>query len=323
MENAILVLGGSCFMGKRFVERIRQVFPPDLVVVTVNRGNVYWGNHVSPSIKCDRKKDRSEYRNRLSQIIPDYKWVGVIDFCAFKSRDLSESLPVEIFNGEVFPIYILISTDSVYEVVDLGGVSEVDESLNVIAKYPSRDKYGYNKLRVEQTARELSSESQSLVILRLPDVIGPFDDTYRLWKYCEWLKSGTDVYVPSDNIKLAFVYSEDVVEFCVGQFCNFSRGSKETLNLLCDEQVSLKEFLRILADCLGCELCVANTSCSPRSFYPSVEYREVPLSGEKAKKMFGFKPTPLCEAVKNTVNWLSTAQSVYPAEWIEMLENLH
>lgn len=321
MENAILVLGGSCFMGKRLVERIRQVFPPDLVVVTVNRGNIYWGNRASPFIQCDRKKDRCGYRNRLLQIIPNYKWVGVIDFCAFKSRDISESLPVDVFNGEVFPMYILISTDSVYEVVDLGGVTQVDESLNVTAKYPSRDRYGFNKLKVEETARALSSDSQSLLILRLPDVIGPFDDTYRLWMYCEWLKSGNDVYVPPGNIKLAFVYSEDVVEFCLGLVCNVPRGCKETLNVLCDEQVGLQEFLRIVADCLECELRVANT-CSPRTFYPSVEYRTVPLSGERAKRMFGFKPTPLCEAVKHTVCWLSTAQSMYPAEYSEMRHSL-
>jgi nucleoside-diphosphate-sugar epimerase len=53
------------------------------------------------------------------------------------------------------------------------------------------------------------------ICLRLPDVIGPFDNTERFWCYLTWLKYQNKYPIPisyaEENNKLSFVYSKDVV----------------------------------------------------------------------------------------------------------------
>ena len=308
-------------MGKRFVELLKTRLP-DVHVVTVNRGNVYWSWSECGGIVCDRN-NRIEYRNRISEILNRYEWIGAIDFCAFKPKDVSHSLPPAIFNGYLFPIYILISTDSVYEVMDLENATCVDESFET-PSFPSRDRYGFNKLMTETTARELSSSNQYFLSLRLPDVIGPFDDTYRLWSYVHWLKSGIPVFVPRDNTPLAFVYSEDVVEFCLGIF---QRAPKKdsgyaAVNLLCEEQITLHDFLQLVAHSLNfnCDD-FSSQGTIPQTYYPSVEYRKVPLSRARAQKL-GFRSTPLSEAIRTTLAWLEAAQSLHKREYNEMIMDL-
>ncbi len=53
--------------------------------------------------------------------------------------------------------------------------------------------------------------------LRLPDVIGPFDNTERFWATLEWIKASGKYPIPlsreDEERKLAFVYSRDVCRF--------------------------------------------------------------------------------------------------------------
>ncbi|CAD7943051.1 unnamed protein product, partial [Amoebophrya sp. A25] len=57
-----------------------------------------------------------------------------------------------------------------------------------------------------------------VVSLRLPDVIGPFDDTGRLWAYWLWLHSGEPILVSDRDAAqpLAVVFSGDVARFIEG-----------------------------------------------------------------------------------------------------------
>merc|ERR1712167_507038 len=61
------------------------------------------------------------------------------------------------------------------------------------------DSYGDGKMEAEEALARGLEEQEALccrsVSLRLPDVIGPFDDTYRLWAYWHWLHAG-DVEPP-------------------------------------------------------------------------------------------------------------------------------
>lgn len=54
------------------------------------------------------------------------------------------------------------------------------------------------------------------MILRLPDVIGPYDTTYSLWIYIKWILFNQQYPIhldkESDKKQLSFVYSEDVVD---------------------------------------------------------------------------------------------------------------
>ena len=318
VEMSVLVLGGSCFMGKLLVERLRA---DSLDVVTVNRGRRYWGVPGCPSVCADRR-DRETYSSAIRQLLPTRAWLCVVDFCAYKRQDISR-LPKELF--EI--CYILISTDSVYECVSSALPDPVVEDclVNMIKR---RDKYGYNKWRCEQA---LCERGRGLV-LRLPDVLGEFDDTLRFWSLVEQASTC------SDSVTLvSFVYSRDVVEFILCAIRRELPCTVTVVNLLCDQQPSMHEFLQLVraheihATTHCADACTratthtgactdetrATTHADACKFFPSVEYRKNPLSGKLAREQFGFVPTHLQTVVDNTLRWISQARLDFPNEYAE------
>ena len=90
--------------------------------------------------------------------------------------------------------------------------------------------------------------------LRLPDVIGPFDDSYRFQKYVTWMQIlmegkhfGKLGYEKKDlDQKLSFVYSKDVAKVILG--LSFEKQEVDgSFNLACIEQPTLPEFLSMVA----------------------------------------------------------------------------
>lgn len=86
-------------MGKLLVDALRS----RVEVVTVNRGNSYWGSSSSPTVKANRRH-RERYRDSISELINTQKrtWLGVVDFCGYSPRDIQESLPEILFDSEIF-----------------------------------------------------------------------------------------------------------------------------------------------------------------------------------------------------------------------------
>ena len=53
------------------------------------------------------------------------------------------------------------------------------------------DCLGYHKMLCEEFFAQHAQEHEELefVALRLADVVGPYDDSFRLWKYVTWMKT--------------------------------------------------------------------------------------------------------------------------------------
>jgi nucleoside-diphosphate-sugar epimerase len=315
-------------MGRELVDFLRS---QSIAVYTVNRGKRYWGEKRETSIVADRK-NRQEYREKIEKFIQrtNTTWLGIVDFCAYKPKDITESLPDCLFDSDLFPIYILISTDSVYEAIpeQLNGISTMSESIT--DKYPNSmldktfDSYGYKKLLCERALLERSRSN--VVCLRLPDVIGEFDDTHRFWCYKLWVQSGLPVHASSDDIPLAFVYSRDVVSV-IAKLLLPNTGKeviRDCINIGCSEQVSLRKLIEMISEAVG-----ENTAdrrfeigFEKYSFFPSVERRIIPLNFDKAVSLLGWSPTPLREAIQRTVEWLNRAEELYPESYKDALESL-
>merc|ERR1711964_285217 len=113
---AVLVFGGSTFMGRELVEAL--LARPARVCV-VNRGRRYWGTD-DPSngrvarVMADRR-DAEVYAECLSTATERLgsSWDLVADFSAFNGADIQTSL--KGLAGR-FMVYAYISSDSVYEV---------------------------------------------------------------------------------------------------------------------------------------------------------------------------------------------------------------
>lgn len=194
------------------------------------------------------------------------KWDLVIDFCAYERKHVKS-----VIRGlsDLTKLYILISTDSVYEVCAKefrnGPIKESDslrpEKEEDIKKLAKEEEYGHNKLRCEEYLKSHVYETKSLpyIILRLPDVIGPYDLSYRYWKYLLWLQKNETwpihTQAMSDTRKLSFVFSEDVagfVHYILRQITGpkgkelISEAHGHSFNIAFDEAVTLNELLKLM-----------------------------------------------------------------------------
>jgi hypothetical protein len=308
-------------MGLELVEKFRRI---GIEPVTINRGNTYWGRNDQPSVRADRR-DPNAYRDSIQSVMSsDRTWLGVVDFCAYRKRDIM-AIPDKIFS--IMPVYIFVSTDSVYEVcLDDDSRLPVREDMASVSGVirPTQDKYGYNKLQCEFLLSQRATEKCRVISLRLPDVLGPFDDTRRLWGMKCWIQSG--IPLPSSSQVVSFCYSIDVVDLMVHLLQGASLDSPPdggAFNIGCEEQIPMCEFVDILREIIGVsELKDYIGRFSRKTYLPSVEVRGVPLCLEKAKRLLGFKPTPLRVVLEETIEWLNLAEKLYPKEFFETVSDL-
>jgi len=157
------------------------------------------------------------------------KFDAVVDFSAYDSRATRDATTLLRHKADV---YVHISTDSVYDVCDpdrrpAGPVREQDsvrpDDKGLRDLLSDHHDYGHRKLEAEEQLviqRHNHTDGQPgipYVILRLPDVLGPRDTTYRFWLYQLWVRLAArlpqhPVTVPKFLLeqKNSFVYVDDV-----------------------------------------------------------------------------------------------------------------
>jgi nucleoside-diphosphate-sugar epimerase len=85
--------------------------------------------------------------------------------------------------------------------------------------------------------------------LRLPDVIGPYDNTDRFWTTLEWVKKSHENPIPlsaeDEQKPLSLVYSIDVCRFII-QLVSEPNPASDFINLGHIETPTLEEFIRII-----------------------------------------------------------------------------
>lgn len=272
--------------------------------------------------------------------LKDENWDFVVDFTSYNQQDMK--MAVDCLKGKV-GLYIYISSDSIYSVCEnveekKGPRREEDairpkdemESMKLI----SLDEYGHGKFCCEEVLQEQfynpPSNDKTLAIpftcLRLPDVFGPFDRTDRHWKYQLWLKIcnqfPVDCPKQSGNKPLSFIFSYDVATTLIS-ILNLDPQLLvgQVFNLAAEETPTLKEYLEMVANCIHVspqfrdvdeEIDSMGSTDSYEQFLPSVSFG--PIDNSKAKRVLGFKPTPMKEAIKITCDWFEDAWNLYYEE---------
>ena len=84
------------------------------------------------------------------------------------------------------------------------------------------DSYGFDKLEAETYLNHYCNQNQKrFLALRLPDVIGPYDNDVdlRFWRLVTWIKNSgihpIELDSRSKSQKLSFVYSRDVATIII------------------------------------------------------------------------------------------------------------
>jgi nucleoside-diphosphate-sugar epimerase len=332
MTVPILIIGGGNFMGHALLELfLHDKFASRFDVTVVSRDREHWGEHVSRHaavsrhIACDRR-DKYAFLHALSDALSTARpWRFCIDFCAY---DLDDVQPLANFLQSISCHYVFISTDSVYEVCDTPlGVARLEShallrptDVEERKRLRRGDTYGDDKLLCEEWLAE--SHAVTFTAFRLPDVFGPRDGTKRHWSYQVLVKISDERAIeltPSERTRpLSFVFCRDVARAVVAVLEQPERCANTSFNLACDERPTIEEYLAMVAAALGKprlnvrELGADDDNAT--QFLPSVSVRAGVLDCELAKRQFGFRPTPLVDALRETVEWHERAWTKHKDE---------
>ena len=169
-----------------------------------------------------------------------------------------------------------------------------------------------------------SNANWSYVILRLPDVLGPRDSTDRWWFYQMWIQFYSTIQKPlevSTHLRSSYVYVNDVARYITyilsKTFLDFSTiFHNQILNIACTEIISINDLFSIIIDELNLNSLHIPIKYNPNTetdFFPSVTRGGINIS-KALSDLFNWKPIPLKQVVRETIQWYNDAYGYYPNE---------
>ncbi len=296
----LLVIGGSYFAGRVFVEKASA--EGEHAVFVLNRGNRPLNLPGVTEIRCDRRDLAG-----LKKTLPSLPWTAVVDFCAYTPTDVQ--LLFAALGKAGIGRYVFISTSSVYAPslnLPVGEghalVSAPQPELGPAAEY------GFQKRLAEKAAfAQCGQNSVPLTVLRPTIIYGRYNYAPReSWFFDLALREEMPV-VPDPPLALfTFVSVEDVARaaaLCAGD----SRADGAVFNLAGPELVSYTRYVEVLEEVTGKTL--------PAWPMPpeEIDARRIPLpfplnqhlvySGDLFSKTFGFIYTPFSEGMRAAWDW--------------------
>ncbi|XP_057293697.1 dTDP-D-glucose 4,6-dehydratase-like [Hydractinia symbiolongicarpus] len=319
----ILIFGGNGFLGSHLVINLLK---KEHNITLVNRGNDYFNSRsslepfVQRIIACDRK---TYLRETCKELLGNLKYDYVIDFSSYGDKEIEQV--IDILQNRI-GLYILISTDTVYEVREKkheGRTVEEDaenkfEAKKIEDKINEENKYGASKIACEERLKEQRKRfGFPYVILRLADAIGERDNTLRWWTYQLFLKIHKALKIkiplpkPIMERNFSMVYAKDVSVAIETIITNPGLFHDQIINLAFKEDVTLRSLFTEIGACLNITNMEFDYDENTAWFrYPSVE--KGPIDITKAELIFDWKPTKFIDAAQQTCAFFENAM-VEPA----------
>ena len=299
MKN-VLVIGGSYFVGRVFVEALAP--NPDYRVVVVNRGNRPLGLEGVEEIVCDRNNTA-----HLRESLPSLSWDAVVDFCGYTPKDV-RNVVLALPRGSVGH-YIFISTTSVYAPTRSLPIRE--NGLKLTGPQPELGPaagYGFQKWLAEQT---VSTHARQLgfpcTCLRPSIIYGPYNYAPREKYFFDLIDQNQIVILPDNALALfQFVSVWDVAEIigrCMGNPDTFGKA----FNLSAEELISYERLVEVL------ERITERTIPTRTMPVSEIDERRIPLpfpldghliySGDLVRQTLGFQYTSFTAGMQKTYAW--------------------
>lgn len=291
----ILVIGGSYFTGRIFTLYTMREKLAELSLV--NRGKFKMNTQGVTEYVCDRHDT-----SKLAGLLPkDCEYDALVDFCAYQPGEIKNLL--QTANLKIKQ-YILISTASVYDIINGESISESGNIATVAEDKPVGE-YISGKIKLEQELCKTCNEKNiPYTILRPAFIYGPFNYAPRESWFIKNILNGVSIPYPVDSTsKFSFVYVTDVaraIHYCIGSKNAFN----ETFNLSAPEKICYKSYFKTLRICSGMDFRITETDTQ------YIINNNVPLpfpldndllySGEKFKRAFDFKYTKFEDGMKLT-----------------------
>ncbi|MDY6844257.1 MAG: NAD-dependent epimerase/dehydratase family protein [Thermodesulfobacteriota bacterium] len=295
MKN-ILVIGGSYFAGKVFVEEIMK--QQDYQIYVMNRGNRPLHFEGVTEIICDRKDVIG-----ITRSVPELSWCAVVDFCAYVPDDV-ETI-VNVLPGSI-EHYIYISTTSIYEdSLDLPIREDAPKLAGPQTELGSYGNYAFDKWCTELKLTEKCGEKGiPCTSLRPAIIYGKYNYAPRESYFFDLILNNKTVILPDIELALfQFVSVWDVAEIlieCLGNEKVFNNA----YNLSAPELVSYRRLVKVLEEITGKRIGTRKLNI------PMINQKQIPLpfpldqhliySGELIQRVLNFQYTPFVEGMRKT-----------------------
>lgn len=263
MNQKVLLMGGSYFIGKK----IAEVLSKEYDVTILNRGTKPKSENVE-AIVCDRN-DLEAMRNALAEKHFDFV-VDVSGTNAEQSKILCESL-----NFESVKSFVFISSSAVYDVEHLNIPFSENDSL---AENTYWTDYGTNKIEAESyLIKTLGKVGTNLFILRPPYVYGENNYAQRESFIFQHLLTDKPIIVPNNGeTKLQFIYSGDLANI-IQTLIKSNLYGTNIFNVGNKKPVTINEWIKACADATGMKAKIVcfdykANAYEARDFFPFFDY---------------------------------------------------
>jgi nucleoside-diphosphate-sugar epimerase len=308
MKN-ILVIGGSYFLGRVFVEEMAQ--DPDNSLYVVNRGNRPLNMPAVQELRCDRNDVAG-----MRAILPHKTWDAVVDFCAYAPQDVDNLM--RAMTTDRIKHYVLISTASVYAPTKIRPVRE--NAPIVTAPQPALGpaaSYGYLKALSEQTARRhCTQRSVPYTCLRPTIIYGRYNYAPRESYFFDLVRRGEPVVIPEHDLPLfQFVLVDDAaraIARCMGN----SATNGKTFNVSAEELISYGRLVEVVEAVSGKTISIQPMDVA------TIDRLRIPLpfplddhliySGSLLQETLDFSFTPFHAGMQSAYDWYRQSMSTTP-----------
>jgi len=297
MEN-VLIIGGSYFVGRVFVEEL--VKETGYSIHVLNRGNVPLNMEGVHEISCDRKDV-----DGLRQKIPNLDWLAIVDFCAYEPLDIKNL--ISVLPEDSFKQYIYISTTSIYK--DTLQLPLLEDSPKLTGPQPELGPqmadYAFNKWLGElELLKQCRQRKFHYTFLRPAIIYGKYNYAPRESWFFDMIHQDKTIVLPDNELALfQFVSVWDVAKIIIACLGNENVFDK-AFNLSADDLVSYRRFVEVLKETTGKRIAVRTDSIA------NIDQQRIPLpfpldkhliySGALIQRTICFQYTPFKEGMRQT-----------------------
>ncbi|WP_096700848.1 NAD-dependent epimerase/dehydratase family protein [Magnetospirillum sp. 15-1] len=295
----VLVIGGSYFAGRVFVEELTK--HGDVNVYVFNRGRQPLGMPTVTELRGDR--DRIE---QVATAIPPLDWDTVVDFCGYEPAQVMSLL--DHLPGNVRQ-YIFISTTTVYDRTTRLPVREDAPKLAAPQKeLGSQSRYGFDKWLSEIAVQtECERRGIAFTIFRPAVIYGYYNYAPRESYFFDRLTSHRPIEIPEHNLSLfSVIWVVDMAQALI-RALGEPRAFGKVYNLASDELISYGRIIDVLGEITGKTV---ETLALPTR---EIERRGLPLpfpltehliySGQAAAEDFGLAYTPFAAGIRESLKY--------------------
>ncbi|MDD2736848.1 MAG: NAD-dependent epimerase/dehydratase family protein [Desulfuromonadaceae bacterium] len=295
----ILVIGGSYFAGRVFVEELTKV--KDVAVHVFNRGRIPLGISGVAEHRGDRE-DAGQIRRAISA----EEWDAVVDFCAYTPSHVE--LLLNNLQGKIKQ-YIFISTTTIYQ--NRWNLPIREDALKVFGPQPElgpHASYGYDKWRAERVVQKASARTgMPYTILRPAIIYGFYNYAPREQYFFDLLQRGEAMVIPDGGMALlSFIWVVDMARLiirCIGE----EKALNQEFNLASDELVSYPRIIEVLEEITGKKIPVTRKSVEEinreRIPLPFPMDEHLVYSGAKLQRLLDFDHTPFTTGMREAFNY--------------------